>query len=194
MEHSGIEWPPMGLEPIGRVKSDIQMLQPLPGQSEDELQNDLKKIQEYNLQVRNNVCELVIFPRWSELLEGIDAFSHLLVLYWPHLIDPERRKLRKLHPMGRKDLPAQGIFATCSPARPNPVLVSAVRLNERHHNVLRVRGLEAVDGSPIIDVKPYVQPYYGAENPRIPEWMAQIHRELKIHSREFRSFSRSGPS
>ena len=82
--------------------------------------------------------------------------------------------------MGRKDLPLQGIFATCSPVRPNPVLVSAVRLLERTGNVLKVKGLDAVDGSPVIDIKPYVLPYYGVENSTVPEWMIKIHRDLGI--------------
>ena len=66
------------------------------------------------------------------------------------------------------------------PARPNPVLVSAVPLLERHQNTLKVKGLEAVDGSPVIDIKPYSASYYGAENATVPEWMAQLHRELDV--------------
>jgi tRNA (Thr-GGU) A37 N-methylase len=53
-----------------------------------------------------------------------------------------------------------------------------VRLLARDGHVLKVRGLEAVDGSPIVDIKPYVHSYYGAENPTVPEWMMQIQREM----------------
>jgi tRNA-Thr(GGU) m(6)t(6)A37 methyltransferase TsaA len=180
MEQVQHKWPPMQLKPVGWVRSEIKTPMLLAGDSDIELQERMEKIREYHEQVENNICELVIFSQWAELLDGIEGFSHILVLYWPHLIDPERRKLKKVHPMGRKDLPLQGIFATCSPARPNPVLVSAVPLLERTENVLRVKGLEAVDGSPIIDIKPYVQPYYGAENPTVPKWMIQIHRDLGI--------------
>ncbi len=81
--------------------------------------------------------------------------------------------------MGRKDLPPQGIFATRSPARPNPVLVSTVPLLAREGHVLKVKGLEAVDGSPLIDIKPYVDVYHGVENPRFPDWLLQIHRDLE---------------
>ena len=103
-----------------------------------------------------------------------------MVLYWPHLIDAERRNLRKVHPMGRKDLPIQGIFATRSPARPNPILVSTVLLLARDANVLTVKGLEAVDGSPLIDIKPFVHSYDIAENTHSPEWMQQIQRDLEV--------------
>jgi len=82
--------------------------------------------------------------------------------------------------MGRKDLPLQGIFATCSPAWSNPVLVSTVPLLERIGNVIKVKGLEAVDGSPIVDIKPYSKSYYGVDNPAVPEWMLQIQRDLEI--------------
>ncbi len=174
----------MQLTPVGRVQSKIKTPILLAGKSDIELQERMEKIREHREQVRKNVCELVIFSQWSELLDGIEGFSHILVLYWPHLVDPERRNLRKVHPMGRKDLPLQGIFATCSPARPNPVLVTAVPLLERKGNVLSVMGLEAVDGSPIIDIKPYVETYYGADHSTVPQWMIQIHRELGIELAE----------
>lgn len=170
----------MQLTPVGEVHSEIKTPILLASESDIELQERMEKIREYHNLVENNICELFIFDRWTELLDGIEGFSHILVLYWPHLIDPERRDLRKVHPMGRKDLPLQGIFATCSPARPNPVLVSAVPLLERTGNVMKVKGLEAVDGSPIIDIKPYTWPYYGVDNPKVPEWMIRIHKELGI--------------
>jgi tRNA (adenine37-N6)-methyltransferase len=173
-------WPEMLLTPIGMVKSDIKTPMLTAGNSDLELQDRMEQIREYQRKVQACVCELTIFPQWEELLDGIEGFSHVLVLYWPHLIDPERRTLRKVHPMGRKDLSRQGIFATCSPARPNPVLVSAVPLLERHGNILKVRGLEAVDGSPVIDIKPYATYYYGAENATVPEWMAQLRREMEM--------------
>jgi tRNA-Thr(GGU) m(6)t(6)A37 methyltransferase TsaA len=178
MQPNENNWPEMLLTPIGMVKSDIKTPMLTAGNSDLELQDRMEQIREYHRKVKACVCELTIFPQWEELLDGIEGFSHVLVLYWPHLIDPERRTLRKVHPMGRKDLSRQGIFATCSPARPNPVLVSAVPLLERHGNILKVRGLEAVDGSPVIDIKPYATSYYGAENATVPEWMAQLCREM----------------
>lgn len=174
------DWPEMKLTPIGIVKSELKKPMLMAGESDIELQERMDKIRAHHYQVEENIAELMVFSQWEALLDGVEGFSHILVLYWPHLIDPERRNLQKVHPMGRKDLPIQGIFATCSPVRPNPVLVSAVPLLERIDNVLKVKGLEAVDGSPIIDIKPYVHPYHGAQNPTVPDWMIQIHRELGI--------------
>ncbi len=171
--------PAMTLAPVGVVRSPIKTPMLTAGEADLSLNERMDKIKAYHRRVDETVCELVVDPTWEELLDGIEAFSHILVLYWPHLIEPERRALRKIHPMGRKDLPLQGIFATCSPARPNPVLVSAVPLVAREKNVLKVRGFEAVDGSPIIDIKPYSRSYLQVENLSVPAWMEQIHRELE---------------
>ena len=73
----------------------------------------------------------------------------------------------------------QGIFATCSPARPNPVLVSAVELVRREANVLFVKGLDAVDGTPVIDIKPYVDGYHRVETSSVPDWMRRLDEELE---------------
>lgn len=170
---------PLQLTPVGKVRSPIKTPILQTSQSDLELKERLVRIRECERQVKNTVSELVIFDPWRELLDGIEYFSHILVLYWPHMIDPERRQLKKVHPMGRKDLPLQGIFATRSPARPNPVLVSTVSLLAREGSVLKVKGLEAVDGSPLIDIKPYVEIYHSVEKPRFPDWLHQIHRDLE---------------
>jgi len=169
----------MTLQPMGVVRSEIKKPMLAAGESGLSLEMRMEKVKAHHREVEECICKLVIDPEWEELLDGIEGFSHVLVLYWPHLIDPARRKLRKVHPMGRKDLPMQGIFATCSPARPNPVLVSAVSLVARNGNVLTVKGLEAVDGSPIIDVKPYSKSYLMVDKLKMPDWMEQIHRELE---------------
>ena len=169
----------MTLNAIGVVRSAIETPMLSADEADLSLADRMDNIKAYHRRVENTVCQLVIDPQWAELLDGIEDFSHVLVLYWPHLIDPARRGLRKVHPMGRKDLPLKGIFATCSPARPNPVLVSAVPLVARTANVLTVKGLEAVDGSPIIDVKPYSKSYLTVEKLKMPAWMEQLHRELE---------------
>ena len=84
----------------------------------------------------------------------------------------------KIHPMGRSELPLKGIFATCSPARPNPVLINAVELLQRNGNVLRAKGLEAVNGTPLLDIKPYAPMYFRVDAPRLPEWMTSLVQEI----------------
>jgi len=180
MNAAEIDWPLMQLTPVGVVRSDIKTPMLEACASDIELKKKREEIRAHHEKVITGISRVEIFSRWAELLDGIEGFSHILVLYWPHLVNPERRGLRKVHPMGRKDLPVQGIFATCSPARPNPILASAVRLLERRGPILLVRGLDAVDGSPIVDIKPYVPTYLGIEDVSVPEWMERIHRELGI--------------
>jgi tRNA-Thr(GGU) m(6)t(6)A37 methyltransferase TsaA len=124
-----------------------------------------------------SVSELVIDAGLDGILDGIEEFSHIMVLYWAHLAPAERRSVRKVHPMGNNDFPLVGVFATHSPVRPNSILITVVRLIERRGNVLRVTGLDALDGSPILDIKPY-QPYHEPKDIKIPEWMKKIHGEF----------------
>jgi tRNA-Thr(GGU) m(6)t(6)A37 methyltransferase TsaA len=130
----------------------------------------------------NVVSEIVIDEALTGILDGIKDFSHILVLYWAHRVSEAGRSIVKAHPMGRKDLPLVGIFATCSPARPNPLCAIVVRLLERNGNLLKVQGLDAVDGSPVLDIKPYNPSYYHVGEVRISPWLAQIHRELAAGS------------
>lgn len=125
------------------------------------------------------VSQIVIREDLEDILNGIEDYSHLVVLYWAHAVPEERRSLTRVHPMGRKDFPEVGIFSTCSPARPNPVLMTIVRLTKREKNVLTVIGLDAIDGSPVIDIKPYVSEFYPREGVRVPAWMEQIQEEIR---------------
>jgi tRNA-Thr(GGU) m(6)t(6)A37 methyltransferase TsaA len=166
------------IKPIGYVKSDITestFQQNIDVDVEErKRQNQLK----YK-QIKQIISELIIDPSYADMLDGVEKFSHIDVIYWPHLLSDKQRKLRKVHPMGRKDLPLQGIFATRSPARPNSILISTVELLKRQNNILQVRGLEALDGSPILDIKTYIQISDQVTNPVFPEWVHQIKRELQ---------------
>ncbi|MFO8101117.1 MAG: tRNA (N6-threonylcarbamoyladenosine(37)-N6)-methyltransferase TrmO [Dehalococcoidia bacterium] len=124
------------------------------------------------------VSEIIIDPEYDGLLDGVEDFSHLLILYWAHQAAPHGRTMTRAHPMGRQDLPLVGIFATCSPARPNPLCVIAVRLVERDGCTLRVEGLDAIDGSPVIDIKPYLPFYYSVPEANLSGWMNQIIEEM----------------
>lgn len=127
---------------------------------------------------RSAISQILIYDDFAGILDGVEDFSHILVLYWSHFTTQEGRFLIKVHPMGRKNLPKVGIFATCSPARPNPVCLTAVSLLEHRGNLLEVRGLDAVDGSPVIDIKPYHPGYYGVGEAKVASWMTQISREI----------------
>ena len=174
-EEPGIE---MTLKAVGRVRSPIK--DPILRADDRclELQGSLEDARRRARDTADTVSEIEVYPEVADLLDGIEDFSHLLVLYWAHLVPEEGRSLLKVHPIGRKEFPLKGVFATCSPARPNPVLVNAVRLLERNANVLSVSGLEAVDGTPLLDIKPYLPRYFKVEDPSLPDWMSRIGREL----------------
>lgn len=170
---------PVTLVPVGIVKSPIK--EPMLRADSEGLSQveHHAKATEYHRKRKTTTSEIWLQSELEGILDGIEDFSHIMVLYWPHLVEEERRSLLKVHPIGRKDIPRQGIYATCSPARPNPILLTAVQLLKRKGNMLRVLGLEAVDGSPVLDIKPYNPGYYRIDDPSVPEWMEKIQREMK---------------
>jgi len=116
------------------------------------------------------VSEIVIDPSLTEALDGLEEFSHIIVLWWMHLIPPGEVTL-KVHPMRREELPLVGLFATRAPHRPNRIGKTTVRLLQRQGNILMVKGLEALDGSPVIDIKPYLPRYDSAPDAEVPQWI-----------------------
>lgn len=107
-------------------------------------------------------------------LLGLDGYSHIHVLFWPHRVPDEVRGSKpRLHPLDDPANPLQGVLATRSQIRFNPILASAVPLLKVEGNVLHVRGLDAVDGSPVLDVKPYI-PYHDAiPGAKVPRWVTE---------------------
>ena len=166
------------IRPVGLVKSELKEPS-LKGDSDDLSRTSMDdETREVERKIRELISEIKIFDEYEGILDGIEDFSHILVLYWAHKTKDEARRLTKAHPMGRKDFPLVGIFATCSPARPNPILVTAVELVKREGNTLKVKGFEAIDGSPVIDIKPYNPHYYLVRNVKISNWMKQIEKEF----------------
>lgn len=104
------------------------------------------------------VSEIVIDEALTEALTEITFYTHLTVLFWMHRRDLSNISLT-VNPKGRKDIPGRGIFATRTPDRPNPIGQTTVRLLKREGNVLTVQGLDAFDGSPVIDIKPWNKGY-----------------------------------
>jgi len=120
--------------------------------------------------------EIVVDESLAEGLDGLEEFSHILVVFWMHKVPAMRQPVCKIHPQGRADLPLVGLFATRSPYRPNPVGVSAPRLVERKGNVLRVVGLDAIDGTPVLDIKPYLPHLDAPADYRGPDWVSKFRR------------------
>ena len=177
-DHTGPYMEEMAIKPVGYVRSDIKTPSLRAKGKDLEAKKGVQEAAKEAKSIRSLVSELVINPELDGILDGLDEFSHALVLYWPHLQKPEGRSLRKVHPMGNKAFPLVGVFSTCSPARPNPILVTAVKIIERKGNILKVQGLDALDGSPIVDIKPYTRNYFLAEGYKVSSWMEKIQDNL----------------
>jgi tRNA-Thr(GGU) m(6)t(6)A37 methyltransferase TsaA len=121
-----------------------------------------------------DVSEIVFEEDYVACLDGLEDFSHIMVIYWSHKAGAEARNIKKVHPAGKKDYPLKGVFCTRSPARPNPVCVTIATLLERKGNVLFVKGLDAIDGSPVIDIKPHLPTYDAPADVKLPEWMQSL--------------------
>ncbi|MBN1195420.1 MAG: tRNA (N6-threonylcarbamoyladenosine(37)-N6)-methyltransferase TrmO [Methanomicrobiaceae archaeon] len=169
----------INLNPIGTVRNSVQEPFLVAGRDGISMRGEPGSNRDHIRTNREAISEIVLREDVVGALEGIGEYSHLMVLYWGHKVPEESRTLTRVHPMGRKDVPATGIFSTCSPARPNPVLMTVVRLHGRRGNVLEVSGLDAVDGSPVIDIKPYVPEQFPKEAVRIPEWMDRLMKEVR---------------
>jgi tRNA-Thr(GGU) m(6)t(6)A37 methyltransferase TsaA len=117
---------------------------------------------------------IVLDAALADGLRGIEAFSHALVLFFMHeaTFDPATDLVRR--PRGRADMPETGIFAQRAKHRPNPIGVTAVRIAGRDGNVVRVRGLDAIDGTPVLDIKPYVPAFDRRDDVRVPGWMRDL--------------------
>lgn len=124
------------------------------------------------------LSEIFIDCELTQALEGITGFSHVFVLFWLHEITAKQRKTLKVHPRGRMDLPLVGVFSARTNLRPNPIGLTLVELVKVEGNVLTVRGLDAFDGTPVLDVKPY-DSWDCAANARMPDWWMKLEKEKK---------------
>lgn len=127
--------PPLALRPIATVRSPLTDLASAPMQAHEGAPE----------------AWLVFEPGVLDGLEGLRAGDDVIVLTWLHHAD---RDVLRVHPRGDVAKPVQGVFSTRSPARPNPIGVHPVRILAIEGARVRVDALEAIDGTPVVDVKP----------------------------------------
>jgi len=147
------------LEPIGAVRSPVK--------------ESVKR------EWRDVVSELVIYSHYAPALGHIEEFSHVIVVYWMHHVSPLQRSVLTVHPMNDDELPLVGVFAARSPSRPNPLGIMTAELIERRANVLVVRGLDAIDGTPVLDIKPFLGGYDAPAGARVPVWLVKAWERQK---------------
>ncbi|HJJ31810.1 MAG TPA: tRNA (N6-threonylcarbamoyladenosine(37)-N6)-methyltransferase TrmO [Methanocorpusculum sp.] len=122
--------------PIGYVSSPFKTLKESPNWGRETAETSIISIK----------------PEYKDALEGLHAGDNIFVLCWFHLSD---RSILKVHPRGDKTRKPRGVFSTRSPVRPNPISLTLAALEKISGTELTVSGLEAVDGTPVLDIKPY---------------------------------------
>jgi tRNA-Thr(GGU) m(6)t(6)A37 methyltransferase TsaA len=117
--------------------------------------------------------KLQIFNIYRDALKGLGGFSHLFVLYWFDRNDtPEKRNILQVHPRGNRENPLTGVFACRAPVRPNLIALSRCKILSIKNEIIVVDKIDAFDGSPILDIKPYIPSIDGEPRDiRVPGWL-----------------------
>lgn len=123
------------IEPIGIIRSELTDLAKAPMQGTED----------------GYEAWLEVSPQFAQGLLGIEPGDHLVVLTWLHLA---QRDTLRVHPRGRQEAPLRGVFATRSQDRPNPIGLHQVTVLEVAEHKIRVIPIEAIDGTPLVDIKP----------------------------------------
>ncbi len=142
------------IRPIGKVRNSIRVLKRKGWESV--------------------VSEIVLEKRLQPALDGVEDYSHLFVLFWLGRIPAGRREMMKVHPKSREDLPLVGVFATRTQYRPNPIGLTLVRLLSKDENILHVQGLDAMNGTSVLDVKPISPAKEFPQETRVPGWYHKL--------------------
>lgn len=115
---------------------------------------------------------IVLRPELAGMLDGLEQFSHVLVIYYmhetPQIADVRRR------PRGRADMPELGLLAQRARHRPNPIGITAAQVVAVAPDRLTVRALDAIHGTPVLDLKPYFPAFDRREEARVPEWVDRL--------------------
>ena len=121
---------------------------------------------------KDMITTIKVFDQYQEGLLGIEAYSHLMVIFW---MDRATNLPLVTHPRGDITLDKVGAFALRGRNHPNSLGLAVVRLLSTEINEITVKGLDAFDGTPVLDIKPY-DDYDVVQNPRVPEWFKQKSR------------------
>jgi tRNA-Thr(GGU) m(6)t(6)A37 methyltransferase TsaA len=121
------------------------------------------------------ISQIILNDELVEGLAGISSYSHLFVLFYLNQVKTTQQKTLQVHPRGRIDLPLTGIFAVRTMLRPNPIGLTLVELIKVEDNVLTVKGLDAFNDTPVLDIKPY-DSWDVAENAKVPDWWKKLNQ------------------
>ena len=123
-----------------------------------------------------DTSSIVLNEQYFSGLKGLDDFSHVIILYHLDKAKYEKDKHLQRRPQNREDMPLVGIFSQRGKDRPNRIGMTSVEIVSVSDDTLVVKGLDAVDGSPVLDIKPYY-PVYDKKEASVPEWVDRLMKQ-----------------
>ena len=105
---------------------------------------------------KNDETALELYQEYIEALDGLKEGQRIMLFLWFHKSE-EKRGILKVHSHGEPGYPLRGVFATRSPIRPNPLALYNVKIHAIEGNLIRIDDIDAYDGTPIVDIKPFVK-------------------------------------
>ena len=141
------------MNPIGYVRNDVQN----------------KK----DVSWGEDVSTIVLNEEYHSGLKGLENFTHVIILYYLDKAAYQKEKHLQRRPQNREDMPLVGIFSQRGKDRPNQIGMTSVWIVSVDGAALTVKGLDAIDGTPILDIKPYY-PVYDKKDAKVPEWVDRL--------------------
>ncbi len=117
---------------------------------------------------------IILQPEYTGALSGLENFSHAIIVTYLHQAHYEKEKHLRRRPKGLDSMPKVGILSQRAKNRPNPIGVTAVKIMSVGNDCLEVKGLDAINDTPILDIKPYYPQYDRIDSPSVPEWVDRL--------------------
>lgn len=141
------------MKPIGYVKNDVEN----------------KK----DISWGNDISTIILNEEYYNGLNGLEDFSHVIIIYYLDKARYDTEKHLQRRPQNRDDMPLVGIFAQRGKDRPNQIGMTSVQIVSVSNKELTVKGLDAINGTPVLDIKPYY-PVYDQKDAAVPKWVQQL--------------------
>ena len=142
------------LEPIGYVLSSVN-------ERMDENWGEIKS-------------KIILNSEYTGALLGLEKFSHAIIVTYLHQAKYEKEKHLQRRPRNLETMPKVGIFSQRAKDRPNPIGITAVEIITVGDDYLEIKGLDAINETPILDIKPYYPHYDKIDSPKVPEWVDRL--------------------
>jgi tRNA-Thr(GGU) m(6)t(6)A37 methyltransferase TsaA len=120
------------------------------------------------------ISRILLRPEYIGALFGLEDFSHAIIVTFLHQAKYEKERHLQRRPQGLEDMPKVGIFSQRAKDRPNQIGVTTVRILCVGSDSMEVQGLDAIDGTPVLDIKPYFPHYDRIDSPKMPEWVDRL--------------------